>query len=93
MDDFGVKYFNKVDVDHLLQAIKNYYEILVDWDRKNYCGLSIEWDYDGGYVDVSMPGYAVKALAKYQHPTSSLSYVRSWFSAKKNIRQLYRGGF
>ena len=29
----------------------------------------MEWHYDKGYVDVSMPDYVKKVLKKFQHPT------------------------
>ena len=33
-----------------------------DWEGKNYCGLTLEWNYTECYVDISMPGYVQKAL-------------------------------
>ena len=67
VENFGVKYFNYQDVDHLLTSLQKYYEILIDWDCKDYCGLNLEWHYNDRYIDVSMPGYVVCMLAKYQH--------------------------
>ena len=34
---FGVKYFNKSDVEHLCASLREYYEISTDWEGKNYC--------------------------------------------------------
>jgi hypothetical protein len=34
-----------------------------------YCGITINWNYDQGVVDLSMPGYIKAALHKFQHPT------------------------
>ena len=34
VDDFGIKYFNKADADHLLHALGTKYTTLVDWSRK-----------------------------------------------------------
>ena len=31
-------------------------------------GLMLDWNYDEGYVDVSMPGYIPKLLRRLQHP-------------------------
>ena len=62
VDDFGVKYFKKDDADHLIQTLQEHYEISIDYKGSNYCGLTLEWNYDQGYVDVSMPGYVVEAL-------------------------------
>ena len=54
VDDFGVKYFNQDDVDYLLKALKKNYDITVDTTCNNFCGLSITWDYNKGYVDIYM---------------------------------------
>ena len=62
VDDFGVKYFTKEDADHLLNALKSGYPTSIDWEGKNYCGFTLEWNYKKGYVDVSMPGYLPKML-------------------------------
>jgi hypothetical protein len=69
VDDFGVKYFSKDDADHLITTLRKYFKVSVDWDGRNYCGLTIDWNYNSGHVDISMPGYISKALLKFQHPT------------------------
>jgi hypothetical protein len=33
----------------------------------NYCGLTLDWNYDKGFVDISMSGYIDKSLHKLQH--------------------------
>jgi hypothetical protein len=68
VDDFGVKYFSKPDALHLINAIKAHYELTIDWSGTLYCGLTLDWHYDEGYVDVSMPKYVARALAKFEHP-------------------------
>jgi len=68
VDDFGVKYFNRDDANHLIETLQKYYPISLDWDGKNYCGLSLHWHYDKGYVDIDMPGYIDDVLKKHQHP-------------------------
>ena len=35
---------------------------------QHYCGLTLYWDYQHNYVDISMPGYVNKQLDRYQHP-------------------------
>jgi hypothetical protein len=44
VDDFGVKYVNKTDVEHLLGVLKEHYEIDTDWDGTRYLGLTLDWD-------------------------------------------------
>ena len=69
VDDFGVKYFSQADADHLLDALKQHYKISVDLEGKNYCGLTMDWNYQQGYVDISMPKYIPAMLKKLQHPS------------------------
>ena len=71
VDDFGIKYFNKKDADHLLNAIGTNYKYAVDWERKHYCGLTMEWNYKEGCVDVSMPSCIPDASRRLGHaPTT-----------------------
>jgi len=41
VDDFGVKYFDKNDAEHLIAAIKANYECTVDWTGATYCGMNL----------------------------------------------------
>ena len=67
VDDFGIKYFSKDDIDHLLTALEKHYKVSKDWAGQHFCGLTLDWHYHQGYVDISMPGYIDKVLHKYQH--------------------------
>ena len=67
VDDFGVKYFCKVDLDHLIKTLQEHYVITMDKEGKHYCGLTLDWHYKERYVDVSMSGYISSALQKYNH--------------------------
>ena len=80
VDDFSVKYFSKQDANHLLQVLKEHYTVSVDWTGKNYCGLTFNWEYEKGYVDVSMPGYVEKTLKRLQHvkPSSPQYSPHRW---------------
>ena len=68
VDDFGVKYFNNEDAEHLVRALKDAYEITIDRSGTKFCGMNISWNYERGYVDVNMPQYVQKMLDKLQHP-------------------------
>ena len=63
VDDFGVKYFSDDDKNHLISTLKKYYKLSVDESGTKYCGLTIDWNYEKKYVDISMPGY-IEALVK-----------------------------
>jgi endonuclease I len=67
VDDFGVKYVGREHTEHLMECIKKNYNISSDWKGSAYCGLTLEWDYKKGTVDLSMPGYIKAALHKYQY--------------------------
>ena len=71
VDDFGVKYFKKSDVNHLIQSLHQHYDVSQDWSGKNFCGLTFDWHYAQQYVDISMPDYIKKLLQRFQHPTPS----------------------
>jgi hypothetical protein len=67
VDDFGIKYLGKENADHLLNALKEHYEVTEDWSGRLYCGISLDWNYDNKTVDLSMPGYIANSLHKFQH--------------------------
>jgi hypothetical protein len=67
VDDFGVKYINKDDVTHLLDILQKDYDVDTDWDGTRYLGLTLDWDYKGRRVHLSMPGYIKKALVRFGH--------------------------
>ena len=71
VDDFGVKYFNEEDAHHLINAVKDHYEVTTDWAGKLYIGMNLDWQYEKGYVDASMDGYARRALTKFDHKPPS----------------------
>jgi len=68
VDDFAVRYTNRDDVNHLLDALRAHYQVTEDWDAARYCGLTLEWDYVQRTVDISMPGYIERALLRFRHP-------------------------
>jgi len=63
VDDFGVKYINKTDINHLIQALKQDYKIEDDWEGTRYLGNTLYWDYKEREVHLSMPGFVERALA------------------------------
>ncbi len=66
VDNFGVKYENKDEVDHLIASIKKDYMLTKDWAGNLYCGIQLNWNYAGRTVDTSMPGYIKKKLQEYR---------------------------
>jgi hypothetical protein len=72
VDDFAIKYVDRADADHLLDALKTAYRVKIDWDASRYCGLTLAWDYTNRTVDISMPGYIDRVLMRFQHPVPSV---------------------
>ena len=53
-----VKYFNTEDANYLLHALQSSgFTVTTDWTGNHYCGLTFDWNYNKGYVDISMPVY------------------------------------
>ena len=64
MANFGIKYTNKADANHLIQVLKKQYEITFDWEEKKYLGVNLGWEYVNRAVTLSMPKYVEAALHK-----------------------------
>jgi len=47
------------------QSALDKYSITITWFGESYLGLTINWQYKKGFVDISMHGYVPKALANY----------------------------
>ena len=67
VDNFGVKYVGGRHLDHLINALRDQYKITFDLTGNSYLGLTIDWKYAQGYVDISIPDYVRKALHEFQH--------------------------
>ena len=91
VDGFGLKYTGEENAQHLINALKDLYEITVCWEGDQYCGLHLEWDYNARHVDLSMPGYIERALIRFQHkaPTrpehGPADYTRPTYGAKTQL--------
>ena len=67
VDDFGVKFVDEANAEHLKMVLEKYYDITVDWEGKKYVGIDLKWDYQKRTVDTSVNGYVEEALHKVQH--------------------------
>ena len=64
VENFGIKYTDRVNIDYLLNTIWKKYMATVDISGSLYCGLTLDWKYHLDQVDISMPGYREQSLAK-----------------------------
>ncbi len=60
VDNFGVKTVGITHAKHLKEVLQKYYTVSVDWTGDLFCGISLNWDYCGKTIDLSMPGYIKK---------------------------------
>jgi hypothetical protein len=67
VNDFGAKYEQQDDVNHLIGVIKTKYVLTKDWTGSLYCSIKLNWDYEKQTLNISMPGYIVKQLQQYKH--------------------------
>ena len=42
VDDFGIKWINKEDLNHLIQCLELKYDMKVDMDAKQYVGIDLK---------------------------------------------------
>ena len=59
VDDFLIKFsrLDKSDADHLITTLKKKYQIKIDWEGKQYLGMTIKRDRVNNTLNISMPGY------------------------------------
>ena len=44
VDDFGIKYFNNDDVQHLIKIMQEKYTFKVYFNAKQYISIDLKWD-------------------------------------------------
>jgi hypothetical protein len=67
VDNFGIKYVGWEHANHLTKILKEHHKCSIDWDGNRYLGMTINWDYNGHKVHVSMLNYVPKTLTRFQH--------------------------
>lgn len=75
VNDFGVKYLGKEHALHLLSILEaKYPAVATDWTGALYCGITLNWNYNEGYVNILMPGYVKRLLAKFNYTPKKKRY-------------------
>eukprot|EP00804_Cyclotella_cryptica_P004359 CCRYP_017999-RA/>CCRYP_017999-RA protein AED:0.23 eAED:0.24 QI:0/0/0/1/0/0/4/0/900 len=93
VDDFGIKYLKKEDLDHLIKSLEKYYEVTVDLEGKEYVKIKLDWDYNKREVHLSMMPYLQKALRQFNNvvPTkqedSPYPHIEPKYGAKQQFVQ------
>ncbi len=44
VDDFGIKFTDKADFEHLKTALEEYYTVAIDYTGSLFCGIKLTWD-------------------------------------------------
>ncbi len=68
VENFGIKTTSHEHILHLKAALKEHYNVAMDWDGSLFCGINIYWNYPAGTIDLNILKYIPKALLKFQHP-------------------------
>jgi hypothetical protein len=55
-------------------ALQDIYCIMNDCSGDSYLALTIDWQYQKGFVEISLPDYVPRALAKFKHPPPHLPH-------------------
>jgi len=93
VDNFGIKYFMKNDLDHLANTLKKYCEVKVDPEGKESVKIELDWDYTNKKVHLSMKPYLDKALRQFDNvaPTkrqqSPYPHVEPKYGAKQQFAE------
>ena len=45
VDDFGVRFKGDCHANHLINTLKKYYDVSVDWKGELFVGIKLKWDY------------------------------------------------
>ena len=71
VDDFGVKVVGEENKIHLINCLKEKYDITINEKGDKYLGINLKWytDIDGTRcVELSMPNYIKNAIERFQIP-------------------------
>ena len=68
MDDFRVEYVGKRHADHLLNALRENYDVSVNKKGDFYVGINLTWDYNERTCRSTMDDYITELRAKFDHP-------------------------
>ena len=67
VDNFGIKYTNKDDVNHLIFIMRSKNKFKIDFDAKQYTGIHLKWNYIKRQIICSMDSYVRNAREELKH--------------------------
>ena len=72
IDDFGIKYWSKEDMDYLCNTIRVNFKYTDDPEEKNYYGLMLDQHYNLGFINIFMPKYILETLKKLSYTPKTI---------------------
>ena len=68
VDDIGIKVFSEDDLQHLINTIRNKWEVKVNRTGAKYNGVRVIWNYCDNILITDVPNYVAEALARLNLP-------------------------
>ena len=78
VDDFGVKYVGREHAEHLKKVLEEGYEVSTDWNGSKYIRLTLDWEYEGRKVHVSLDGYVERSAKDLGHEPPRKRQTSPW---------------
>ena len=91
IDNFGIKYLKKEDLDNLIQTLEKHYDVSVNLKGKEFVKIQLDWDYENRKVHLSMVPYLQKALRQFNKIVPSkcqdlpYPYTKPKYGAKQQL--------
>jgi hypothetical protein len=91
VNNFGIKYFTKEDLDHLADILKKYCNIKLNPEGKELVEIELDWDYTNKKVHLLMKPYLNKSLWQIdnivptKHHLSPYPHVEPKYGAKQQF--------
>jgi hypothetical protein len=93
VDNFGIKYLKQEDLDHLIRLLEKHYDVAVDFNRREFVKIELDWDYENKRVHLSMAPYLQKALRQFDnlvpthHHDSPYPHIEPKYGAKQQYAE------
>lgn len=65
VDDFGIEHVGKEHTNHLIETLRQHYEVAEDWQGAKFLDIDLQWNCNKQTVRLSMPDYINKALTRF----------------------------
>ena len=75
INEFGVKYYNICNAQHFINTLQRFYNLSIDWMGSHYCGLTLNWNYPAGFVDLTIPNYIRNILNRFEHMSTQPTFT------------------